>query len=279
MILSTDSLNLSANTTSDNLAIAQGRLAKSLAKISSGTRITQPSDDAAGLAMATRLDAETHRAAGAKANISNAMSFVQSQEGYLKKIAKALDRMSELSIMAQDAVKSTADRDLYNKEYTELKEFITQSSSKEFNGVPLFSNGAANVPGPSMDVTIDADGNTFPMDPLDPAVAGYFTVASGTSSIDTAANAAAALALVKDAITSLSADRGTVGAYQARLNYAGEQLMVNRENLSAASSRIQDVDVAEESTEYARANIMVQSGTAMLAQANQIPQQVLRLLQ
>ncbi len=279
MILSTDSLNLSANSTSDNLSISQGRLAKSLARISSGTKIVQPSDDSAGLAMATRLDAEIHRAQGAKTNISNAMSYVQTQEGYLKKIAKALDRMSELSIMAQDAVKSGPDRELYNKEYSELKGFIGQAISKEFNGVPLFSNGSANIPGPAMDVTIDADGNTFPMDPLDPATASFFTIASGAGDILTTATASIELAAIKVAITDLSSARATGGAYQTRLNYAGEQLMVNRENLSAASSRIQDVDVAEESTEYARANIMVQSGTAMLAQANQIPQGVLRLLQ
>ena len=95
----------------------------------------------------------------------------------------------------------------------------------------------------------------------------------------TTTNAATALINVKAAITQLATDRATIGAYQARMNLTSEQLIMNKENLSAASSRIQDVDVAEESTQYARYNILVQSGTAMLAQANQIPQSVLRLLQ
>jgi flagellin len=97
--------------------------------------------------------------------------------------------------------------------------------------------------------------------------------------VTTTTNAAAALTAVKTAITQLATDRATIGAYQSRMNFTAEQLTVSKENLSAASSRIQDVDVAEESTQFARYNILVQSGTAMLAQANQLPQSALRLLQ
>ncbi len=264
--------NISANQSSDSLSAAQLRVAKSLARISSGSKIVEPSDDAAGLAVGSRFDAEIHRTEGAKANIGNAISFVQTQEGYLKKIAKALDRMSELSLLAQDVTKTDADRGLYDKEFSELKDFITTAATKQFNGVDLFSATA-------LDVNIDADGGTFSMTGIDMSSATYIAVTGAGVTIGTKADAAAALTDIKDAITALSADRATVGAYQAHLNYSMEQMMVSRENLQAASSRIQDVNVADESAEYARANVMTQAGTAMLAQANQLPQQVLRLLQ
>ena len=266
--------NIAAMNSSDNLNASQTRLAKSLARISSGSKIVQPADDAAGLAVTTKMDSQIHRIAGAKANVANASSFVQTQDGYLGKVAKALDRMSELSILAQDATKTDSDRVLYNKEFSELKDFINTTATKEFNGVSLFS---AN----DLDVTIDSEGGMFTMTGIDISSSGttYGTATSSGSNISTVAAAQTALTNVKSAITTLTQDRASIGSYQARLNYSADQLTISRQNLSAASSRIQDVDVADESTEYARANIMVQSGTAMLAQANQLPQQVLRLLQ
>ena len=266
--------NLAAMSSSDNLSASQSRLAKSLNRISSGSKIVQPGDDAAGLAVGTKLDAQVHRTNAAKANVTNASSFVQTQDGYLKKVGKALDRMSELSILAQDATKSDPDRVLYNKEFTELKDYINSAATKEFNGVSLFSGNA-------LAVTVDSEGGSFSMAGIDISSSGtaYGTATGGSSNVSTVGGAQTALTSVKAAITLLAADRATIGSYQAHLSYSAEQLSVNKENLTAASSRIQDVDVAEESTEYARANIMVQSGTAMLAQANQLPQQVLRLLQ
>jgi flagellin len=115
------------------------------------------------------------------------------------------------------------------------------------------------------------------MNGIDMGATEYTTATAAT--IDTVENATAALASVKDAITKLSEDRATIGSYQARLSHTADQLTVSKENLTAASSRIKDVDMAEESTEFAHKNILVQAGTAMLAQANQVPQSVLRLLQ
>jgi flagellin len=178
--------------------------------------------------------------------------------------------MSELTILAQDVTKTDADRALYNAEFVELSEYIGEAGAKTFNGVPLFSTTA-------LDVTTDGDGNTFSMDGIDLGAAEYTTATSST--IDSIANAQTALTNVNAAITRLSEDRALIGSYQARLSYTQEQLTVSKENLTAASSRIKDVDMAEESTEYAREQILVQSGTAMLAQANQVPQTVLRLLQ
>lgn len=263
--------NLAALSSSDNLTTNQARLARSLARISSGSRL-QP-DDAAGMAVGTKMDAQVHRINGAKSNVANATSFVQTQDGYLKKVGKALDRMSELCILAQDATKADADRLLYNKEFTELQNYIATNVDKEFNGVSLFSSA-------SLSVTIDSEGGSFTMAGIDVAAAPYSTISDpATKSISTVINAQASLVDVKTALARVGSDRATIGAYTSRLNYSSEQLTISKENLTAASSHIQDVDIADESTEYAKANIMVQSATAMLAQANQLPQSVLRLLQ
>lgn len=262
--------NITAQASANNLQNSQAMLAKSLARLSSGSKIINPSDDAGGLAVASRLDAQVQRLSAARTNISNAVSFTQTQDGYLKKIAKAFDRMSELTILAQDVTKSDADRALYNSEFTELGAYVTSAASKDFNGVPLFAAAA-------LDVTTDSEGNTFAMNGIDLGAAAY-TTAIG-SNVSTLAGAVTALTNIKAAINQLSTDRASIGAYQSRLNFTAEQLTVSKENLTAASSRIKDVDVAEESTEYAKANILVQSGTAMLAQANAMPNSVLRLLQ
>ena len=245
-------------------------LAKSLARLSSGSKLVNPEDDAAGAAVSLRFDAQISRVTAARNNISNAVSFNQTQDGFLKKVGKALDRMSELSIAAQDVTKSDSDRALYNKEFTTLGAYIDNIAAKEFNGVSLFSASA-------LDVTIDEDGSTFSMTGLDIATSSYTTATAST--VDTAANASTALTNVKAAIVQLATDRATVGANATRLTYTNEQLSVLKENLTAANSRIKDVDVAEESTQFARYNILVQAGTAMLAQANAVPQSTLRLLQ
>ena len=267
MVINTNTHAMAAAT---NLQSSEAMLSKSLARLSSGSKIVNPADDAAGLAVASRLDAQVQRINAAKSNVGNAISFTQTQDGYLKKIAKAFDRMSELSILAQDITKSDTDRSLYDAEFQQLAQYVTSASSKDFNGVSLFSANTLNV-------TIDSEGDSFSMAGVDLST-GVYTAAVATAVATTSA-AAAALADVKAAISQLAGDRATIGAYQARMNFTAEQLTISKENLSAASSRIQDVDVADESTQYARYNILVQSGTAMLAQANSLPQSVLRLLQ
>ncbi|MEW6304185.1 MAG: flagellin, partial [Verrucomicrobiota bacterium] len=262
--------NTSAQISAHNLQSSQAQLSKSLARLSSGSKIVSPADDAAGLAVATRLDAQVSRLAAARSNVGNAVSFTQTQDGYLKKIGKALDRMGELAILAQDVTKTDSDRVLYDGEFAQLAAYVTDAAAKDFNGVSLFSSA-------SLDVTIDSEGNSFVMTGIDMTAAAYANVTE--SSVSTTSAAATALTNIKAAISQLSNDRATIGAYQARLNYTAEQLTISKENLTAASSRIQDVDVAEESTQFAKQNILVQSGTAMLAQANQLPQTVLRLLQ
>ena len=262
--------NITAQVSSNNLQTHQALLSKSLSRLSSGSKIVSPSDDAAGLAVASRLDAQIRRIDAARDNVGNAISYTQTQDGYLKKIAKALDRMSELSILAQDVTKSDGDRGLYQTEFSQLSAYIDTAATKDFNGVSLFS-------GTSLNVTIDSEGNNFAMQGVSLGEAVYLVAIN--ASVADRTSAEAALTNVKAAIIQLSEDRAIIGAYQARMNSTVEQLMVSKENLTAASSRIQDVDIAEESTQYAKQNILVQSGTAMLAQANSMPQSVLRLLQ
>jgi flagellin len=261
--------NMSAQSSARLLGESSAMLAKSLARLSSGSKIVSPEDDAAGLAVSARFDAQINRINATKNNVGNAISFAQTQDGFLKKVAKALDRMSELSILSQDVTKSDADRALYNSEFVTLGDYIDDVATKKFNGVALFSATALNV-------TIDEDVGTFAMAGVNVGAAAYTTATAAT--ISTAATAATALTNVKAAIDQLGTDRATVGANISRLTTTSEQLGVLKDNLSAANSRIKDVDVAEESTQFARYNILVQAGTAMLAQANATPQSALRLL-
>ncbi|HTD65439.1 MAG TPA: flagellin [Candidatus Limnocylindria bacterium] len=261
--------NTSALSSARLLADSSSKLSKSLARLSSGSKIVSPEDDAAGAAVSLRFDAQINRINAVSNNVGNAVSFSQTQDGFLQKVGKALDRMSELSVLSQDVTKSNADRALYNSEFTTLGAYITNTASKDFNGVSLFTSTALSV-------TTDSDSGTFSMSGINLGASAY-TTATG-SSISTAATAATALTNVKAAIVQLATDRSTVGASMQRLNFTNEQLGVLKDNLSAANSRIKDVDVAYESTEYAKYNILVQSGTAMLAQANATPQSALRLL-
>ncbi len=262
--------NVSAQTGARLLGESSALLSRSLARLSSGSRITSPEDDAAGMAVSLRFDAQINRISAANNNISNAISFSQTQDGFLKKVSKALDRMSELAVLSQDVTKVDGDRDLYDAEFKTLQAYIEDVSAKSFNGVSLF--GAA-----AMGVTKDEDGNKYTMNVVNLS-AGAVNTASSTGDIKTTAAAATAVTNVKAAITQLAKDRANVGANISRLTYTSEQLGILKDNLTAASSRIKDVDVANESTQFARYNILVQAGTAMLAQANANPQSALRLL-
>ena len=259
------------------LADATTSLQKSLARLSSGSKIVEPQDDAAGLAVSSRMDAQINRTEAVRSNIGNAISFKQTQDGYLAKAAKALDRMSELATLAQDGTKTTADLSLYNKEYATLYSYLDGVDGQTFNGVDLF--GAAT--GSTLSVLQDDTGMTgaFASDGI--ALSTVTSSVSGgtvASAISTAASASAVMGAVKSAISSVATHRATIGADLSRLMMTNEHLSVLSENLQSSVSRIKDVDVATESAKYAKYNILVQSGTAMLAQANSLPQSALRLL-
>jgi flagellin len=246
-------------------------LSKSLARLSSGSKITSPADDSAGLAVSMKLTAQMARIDAAGSNVGNAISFNQTQDGYLQKISDALSRMSELAVLAQDVTKSDGDKALYQQEFSTLGAYVDDVATKDFNGVSLF-NDTSSAP---LAVTTDSDANTIDLKGVD---LGATTYASATSA-DISTDAAGALSDVKAAITQLATDRANIGANIESLSYYSDQLGTLKNNLSAANSRIVDVDVAQESTRFAKYNILVQTGTAMLAQANALPQSALRLLQ
>ena len=406
--------NVQALQTANNLNTSSNALAKSLSRLSSGSKIIAPSDDAAGLAVSSRLESQLKRLDAAINNVVNAVSFTQTQDGFLKTIDKAFRRMSELAMFAQDSTKSASDLTLYSQEFVQLQDYVSQSVQQTFNSVKLFS-------ATPLAVTIDSSGTTFDMAPIDlgkseytsslniaksltntgltniarigtkiqltvdadeyakmkkggsltisglttaiptgttvvdisslngtfditnafKAGTGYIVELDGTaggntdlgvattwtstlgtsaavtatttyvegavltanSTVTTGFNPAtntditskmaaktglditsvpraqASLTRIRNSIDKLAQDRASLGAVQSRLNFTNEQLTVTKENLSAAISRIADVDVAEEATSYARYQILVQSGTSMLAQANKMPQSALQLLQ
>jgi flagellin len=266
--------NIEALVTANNLNASSMRLAKSLARLSSGSKITAPSDDAAGLAVSSRLKAQITRLDAAVTNVINAVSFTQTQDGFLKTIDNAFRRMGELALLSMDETKADSDRVLYNAEFAQLVDYVNVTKGKSFNEHALFD-------GESLDVTVDSNGNTFALSGIDLNSVTYAEATSTSASfaITSSSLAYAALNKVKTVIDQIAKDRSTLGALQTRLNFTSEQLLVTKENLSSAVSRISDVDVAVEATEFARSQILVQSGTTMLAQANSLPNSALRLLQ
>ena len=290
--------NMEALQTANNLNASQAELSKSLARLSSGSRIIRPSDDAAGLAVTSRLRAQIKRLDSALSNVVNAVSFTQTQDGFMKTMDKALRRMGELAMLAKDGTKSQNDLNLYQKEFSQLQEYVDDTRGKEYNAVALFGSN-------SLAVTVDSEGGTFDMLGIDLGADVYSSAVTdeagydnggdgGTPPVYTAAEIATAnaswcnllsttfadmaLDKVKDAISQIAIDRAQLGAVQSRLNFTNDQLSITKENLSSAISRVADVDVATEATQYARYQILVQSGTQMLTQANQLPQAALQLL-
>ena len=268
--------NLAAMTGARLLDTSQRNLTNSLSRLSTGSRIVQPQDDAAGLAVSSRFTAQISRNSAAMNNLANAVSFSQTQDGFMQKVTTALDRLGELTVLAMDITKTDTDRSNYSVEFTQLQNYISDIGTKTFNGVSLFA-------GTGTDVTIDSDGNTFTMNSLD---LNSTTVTTGlarafdtaTSAIYTTTSASSALSNIQTAIQNLADMRASVGANIQRLTVTRSQVGLLNEKLSATNSRILDVDVAEETTELARFNILVRSGTTMLTQANLMPQAALQLI-
>ena len=261
--------NVSAEQTSSLLEKSSSMLSKSLEELSSGSKVSSPSDDSAGLAVSMNLTEQMGDNSAASDNVGNAISFNQTQDGYLQQVNSALDRMSELSVQAQDVTKSNSDRQLYQQEFTTLASYVNNVATQSFNGVSLFN-------GDSLAVTTDSSGGTFTNAGVNLGASVYSHLAS--ASIATTTGAVSALTAVQAAVTQLASDRATLGTNEETLTDYSNQLETLNNNLSAANSQIMDVDVATESTAYAQQNILVQTGTAMLAQANSMPQIALKLL-
>ncbi|MDP1580871.1 MAG: flagellin [Candidatus Didemnitutus sp.] len=285
--------NIQASTAARNLNQSQEMLGRSLNRLSSGSKIVNPSDDAAGLAVSEKLDAQNRRVRAATTNVQNAISYVQSADGFMNGMSQILSRMSELAILAKDVTKNTSDVSLYGEEFRALQDQLratiggstgdiggttgNDTPLGSFNSLTLFG---ANPTG--LSVTIgQAVGQemTIPESNLrDGAMLAIFEQ-DGTGAYKLNITDTDAIFKITDGIQDIATERARLGASQSRLELASRTLQIEFENLGAAISRIRDVDVAEESTRLAKYNILVQSGTAMLAQANQAPQSVLRLLQ
>ncbi len=285
--------NIQAIAGARNLNHSQEMLGRSLTRLSSGSKIVNPSDDAAGLAVSEKLDAQGRRVKAATTNVQNAVSYVQTADGFMSGMTKILSRMSELAILATDVTKNSTDIDLYQQEFIALQDQLRATVGGTtveiggtagvaaplgaFNGIVLFGPNATGLT-----VTIgQAVGQEMTINESNLRTGGMLAIINqdNTGVYDLASNDSDAIQKITDAIQHVAQQRATLGAAQSRLELAATTLQVEYENLSSAISRIRDVDVAEESTQLAKYNILVQSGTAMLAQANQTPNSVLKLLQ
>jgi flagellin len=276
MVISSLNTNIAAITAAGNLDTSTSELNNALAQLSSGSKIVTPADDPAGLAESIALTAQIGQTNAANDNVSNALSFSQTQDGYLQQVGAALDQMSTLAVEAQDPTKSASQLADYNTEYKALAAYITSTGNATYNGVSLFSGTDASTAG-GLKITTDGTGDTFTMTAVNLNATAAYTAATGAN-ISTSTGAVAALTAVTTAITALATDRANVGGNEERLNFSSDELGVLSDNLTAANSNLTDVDVATESTKYAQYQILVQSGTAMLAQANQNPANILKLL-
>ena len=264
--------NAAATAATYNLDRTNENLKRSLTRLSSGLRINSAFDDAGGLAVSMKLAAAIRRTDAASANVGNSLSFLQTQDGVLKTAGSILERMSELATLATDATKTTDDRALYDTEFTELEEEMTSLLDEEFNGIPLFADPAGTL----TLRTSENGGQTMGITQVD---LENIQSAVITLDVDTESNATAAVAALNTQIQALAVLRARNGAEQSRVTYAQDILAVNRNNLEAANSQILDVDIAKESTEFARQTILAQAGVAMLAQANLSSEVTLRLLE
>jgi len=261
------SLNATGATSAASYYLDQNNrnLQKSLSRLSSGYRINTAEDDPGGLAVSMKLSAAIRRTDAVSANVGNALSYLQSQDGVLEVANKILLRMDELSARAVSASMSTSDIPLYQAEFEKLQGSMTSLLSESFNGVSLFASS-----GVTLTVVTSENGQTTEISKAN--------LNSIQSTILAISNVTAASATLETARQSLGVLRSQNGAEQSRLTFAQDILAVNRVNLEAANSRIMDVDIAKESTNYARLRIIQEAGLAMLAQANTSTFSLLRLL-
>lgn len=283
--------NSAATSAAYNLSNTNVNLQRSLQKLSSGSRINSSFDDAGGLAVSMKLSASIRRTEATQANVNNAISLLETQDGVLKTADKVVSRMAELVQMAADVTKSTTDTALYKTEFQSLQSQLSSMLGEKFNGISLFNSGGNDSTITTTNtftvVTSQDGGQTVGITQSDlGSVAYYVGTGSGAdlagTTVDTvfgsATGAAAAVTSITAAIQNLATLRASNGSEQVRLTFAADMLAVNKTNLEAANGRITDVDIASESANLARLNILQQAGTAMLAQANQSTQSLLRLL-
>ena len=279
--------NIASLNAQRNLNASQSSLATSMQRLSSGLRVNSAKDDAAGLAIAERMNTQVRGMNVAVRNANDGISLAQTAEGALSKVGDALQRMRELAIQARNASNSDTDKDSLDKEFGELaKEIQRVLGGSSFNGKHMLGVDAgtqtfqvgANT---TSDDTIDISTTNMTAASQITTVAGTDNAGAGRAKIDSTADVTAIGTVITDidtALDKINSERATLGAAQSRFDAVISNLQVAAENQTAARSRIMDADFAAETANLSRSQILQQAGTAMVAQANQLPQQVLQLL-
>jgi flagellin len=301
--------NTAASSASYHLSKNNSSLQKSLARLSSGSRITQPADDAGGLAVSMKLNGAISRLKGVEKNIGNAISFLQVQDGVLESAGKIVDRMAELKALSQDVLKNSSDIANYNAEFKNLQVQLHQMGDTKFNGVSLFAitnstgNATFNTSGSGNTVSIFTSETgesgsivsinkstmlaALTIDSTSVGVKKAFQDSTGSATIKSFAASAVGSAIslgavsvgvYSQALQNIATLRAENGGSVSRLQFAQESAGQQRTNLEAANGRIVDVDIAAESTRLAKYNMLVQASASMLSQANTAPNIALMLL-
>ncbi|PXW91928.1 flagellin [Sphaerotilus hippei] len=279
--------NLISLNTQRQLNSSQGSLSTSMQRLSSGLRVNSAKDDAAGLAIAERMNSQTRGMNVAIRNANDGISMAQVAEGALSKGADVLQRMRELAVQARNDTNNDSDRDSLDKEFGELaKEVQRIFGATSFNNKRVIGSDAGTL-------TFQVGAGTTEFDTINIAtadmttaaeitdVAGTTVTGTGRAVIDSTTDSASLKTVIDNidlAIDKVNAERATLGATQSRFEAVISNLQVSSENQAAARSRIMDADFAAETASLSRAQVLQQAGNAMLAQANQLPQQVLSLL-
>ena len=264
-----------------NLSTSQSSLATSMQRLSSGLRINSAKDDAAGLAIAERMNAQVKGMNVAIRNANDGISMAQTAESALAQVGDSLQRMRELAVQARNATNSSSDKDSLNKEFAQLqKEIQRVLGGTSFNGKHMLGADATAM-------TFQIGANTTADDVLTVSTSNMttdsnITAVTSSATIDATATDGAIKNVIDNidkAIDTVNDQRATFGATQSRFDAIIANLQTGVENQSAARGRIMDADFAQETANMSRAQILQQAGTAMVSQANQLPQQVLRLIQ
>jgi flagellin len=309
LTINTNSAAASANY---HLSRNQSALQKSLTRLSSGSRIVQPVDDAGGLAVSMKLESAIVRLNGAQKNVQNATSFLEVQDGVLSSAGKILNRMIELKGLSDDVMKNSSDSANYNREFQDLQQQIYDMASLKFNGVSMFATTTTKTGSTeavfnntgldnTVSIYVSADGSTgatvsvskssllsaLTINASTLAAAKFSDAATAGNGINSfaAADSSAVINLsdisvgvFTQAIQNVATLRADNGASMSRLRFAGEEMAMQETNLIAAKGRITDVDIAAESTRLAKYNVLVQASASMLAQANSSADIALMLL-
>lgn len=280
--------NMSAAFANRSLGLRTGEMGGSIEKLSSGLKINRAGDDASGLAVSENMRSQIRGLQKASQNVQDARSFIQATEGYLDETTSVLQRMRELSIQAGNGIYSSNDRKLVQIEIDQLVAEVDRiAAQSQFNGMNILTGRFQSVEeggtgpisfhiGANVDQTIATKISATTSDALGLRGAGEQVQAIN---IDNPEAANSAIARLDQALSIVTEQRSELGAMQNRLSYLKGGLDIGAENLQTAESRIRDTDIASEVTKFVRAQILTQTSTAMLAQANTVPQSVLQLLQ